>query len=450
MTAPASPPPFRAEAVASATSVTVVEDALEVGQPPLMVLWWGLAALVIGLLTWSATTDVPVKIGGQGILLSAGGLTDIVSDTEGRVVEMLVAPGDTVTAGSMVAVVDQAEQRLLLTAAEGELRDAQAARAEVLRFQDRDAEADRAWRMAREEGLTQTLRSAQERLRLMTEREQVVRDLAARSLATRDRAIGAQVELFTIRDQIETVRNDHRVLGLDAAMRQTQREKDLMVADQRVAQAERQVTTLNERIRRMGAIVSPFDGRVVEAKANTGQVVSRGGPLLTLVRSDVPGAEAGGLVGLIYVGAQDGKKLQTGMSVELSPATAPQQEYGYLRGRVVRVADTPASSAGMLRTLQNDALVTEFQRNQRTLFEVNIVMERNAQGGLRWSAGNGPPFTIEGGTPVAMQATVRNVRMISLGLPALQRWLGEDVRVAAAPPATTVAAPPRAAMAEAR
>jgi hypothetical protein len=32
----------------------------------------------------------------------------------------------------------------------------------------------------------------------------------------------------------------------------------------------------------------------------------------------------------------------------------------------------------------------------RTLFEVNIVMERNAQGGLRWSAGNGPPFTIEG------------------------------------------------------
>jgi HlyD family secretion protein len=430
---------FRAEAVESATSVTVVEDALEVVQPPLMVLWWGLAALVVGLLTWSATTNVPVKIGGQGILLSAGGLTDIVSDTEGRVVELLVAPGDTVVVGSVVAVVDQAEQRLLLTAAEGELRDAQAARAEMLRLQDRDAEVDRAWRAARDEGLSQTLRSAEERLRLMTEREQVMRDLAAQSLTTRDRAIGAMVELFTIRDQIETIRNDRRVLALDAAMRQSQREKDLLQADMRVAQAERQVATLNDRIRRLGAIVSPFDGRVVEAKANAGQVVNRGGPLLTLVRSDVPMAEAGELVGLIYVGAQDGKKLQPGMTVELSPATAPQQEYGYLVGRVVRVADTPASSAGMLRTLQNDALVTEFQRNQRTLFEVNIVMERNAQGGLRWSAGNGPPFTIEGGTPVAMQATVRNVRMISLGLPALQRWLGEDVRVSAAPAAATIA-----------
>ena len=439
MNTPNSEQTFRAEAVASATSVTVVEDALEVVPPPLMVLWWVLGGLVIGLLTWSATTNVPVKIGGQGILLAAGGLTDIVSDTEGRLVELLVAPGDTVTAGSVVAVVDQAEQRLLLTAAEGELRDAQAARAEVLRFQERDTDADRAWRVAREEGLTQTLRSAEERLRLMTQREQVVRELAAQSLTTRDRAIGAMVELFTIRDQIETIRNDRRMLGLDAAMRQTQREKDLLQADQRVAQAERQVTTLNERIRRMGAIVSPFGGRVVEAKANTGQVVNRGGPLLTLVRSDVPGTEAGGLVGLIFVGAQDGKKLQPGMTVELSPATAPQQEYGYLVGRVVRVADTPASSAGMLRTLQNDALVTEFQRNQRTLFEVNIVMERNAQGGLRWSAGNGPPFTIEGGTPVAMQATVRNVRMISLGLPALQRWLGEDVRVSAAPAAATVA-----------
>lgn len=439
MSNPPPEQPFRTEAVASATSVTVVEDALEVVQPPLMVLWWGLAALVIGLLTWSATSNVPIKIGGQGILLSAGGLTDIVSDTEGRVVEILVAPGDTVTVGSVVAVVDQAEQRLLLTAAEGDLSDAEAARAEVLRFQERDAEADRAWRMAREEGLTQTLRSAQERLRLMIEREQVVRNLAAQSLATRDRAIGAQVELFVIRDQIETVSNDRRVLGLDGAMRQTQREKDLMLADQRVAQAARHVTTLNERIRRTGAVVSPFNGRVVEAKANTGQVVSRGGPLLTLVRSDVPGTEAGGLVGLIYVGAQDGKKLQPGMTVELSPATAPQQEYGYLVGRVVRVADTPASSAGMLRTLQNDALVNEFQRNQRTLFEVNIVMERDERGELRWSAGNGPPFTIEGGTPVAMQATVRNVRMISLGLPALQRWLGEDVRVSAAPSATASA-----------
>jgi HlyD family secretion protein len=430
---------FRAEAVASATSVTVVEDALEVVPPPLMVLWWVLAALVIGLLTWSATTNVPVKVGGQGILLSAGGLTDIVSDTEGRVVEFLAAPGDTVTAGRVVAVVDQAEQRLQLTAAEGELHDALAARAEMLRFQERDAEADRAWRVARDEGLSQTLRSAEARLRLMTEREQVMRDLAAQSLTTRDRAIGAIVELFTIRDQIETIHNDRRVLGLDAAMRQTQRERDLLQADQRVAQAERQVATLNERIRRMGAVVSPFDGRVVEVKANTGQVVNRGGPLLTLARHDVPGAEAGGLVGLIYVGAQDGKKLQPGMTVELSPATAPQQEYGYLLGRVVRVADTPASSAGMLRTLQNDALVTEFQRNQRTLFEVNIVMERNARGGLRWSAGNGPPFTIEGGTPVAMQATVRNVRMISLGLPALQRWLGEDVRVSTAPAAATIA-----------
>jgi HlyD family secretion protein len=440
MDSPARPVYFREEAVASATSVTVVEDALEVVRPPLMILWCGLAALVVGLLGWSATTDVPVKIGGQGILLAAGGLTDIVSDTEGRVVELLVAPGDTVTAGAIVAVVDQAEQHLQLTAAQGELRDAQAARAEMERFQERDTAADLAWRTARDEGLGQTLRSARERLRLMTEREQVVRDLAARSLATRDRAIGAQVELFGIRDQIETVQNDRRVLGLDAMMRQTQRERDMLAADQRVAAGERAVSTLQDRIRRMGAIRSPFEGRVVEAKANAGQVVSRGGPLLTLVRSDVPGAEAGGIVGLVYVGAQDGKKLQPGMAVELSPATAPQQEYGYLRGRVLRVADTPASSAGMLRTLQNDALVTEFQRQQRTLFEVNIVLDRDEAGQLVWSGGSGPPFSIEGGTPLAMQATVRNVRMIALGLPALQRWLGEDVRVAAAPQ-RTVAAP---------
>jgi HlyD family secretion protein len=438
---PGKAPLFRPEAVASATSVTTVDDALEVVQPPLMILWSVLGTLTLGLIGWSAVTNVPVKVNGQGILLSAGGLTDVVSDTEGRVVEFVVRPGDMVAAGSIVAVVDQAELRLQLAAAEGELRDAEAARSELRRFQQRELEADRAWRAARDEGLAQSLRAAQERLRLLSEREAVVRDLADRSLATRDRAIGARIELFGVRDQIEALQNERRVLEMDAMTRQTQRERDLLSADQRVATAERQVTTLEERIRRMGAVRSPFDGRAVEMKANIGQVVHRGGALLTLVRSDAA-AEAGPLVGLVYVGAQDGKKLQPGMRVDLSPATAPSQEYGFLRGRVTRVADTPASSAGMLRTLQNDALVAEFQRSQRTLFEVNIELERDARGRPVWSGGSGPAFSIEGGTPTAMQATVRNVRMIALGLPALQRWLGEDVHIApaaAAPVAASVA-----------
>lgn len=424
---PAKQDLFRAEAVASASSVTSVDDVLEVVRPPMLALCSVLGALTIGLLAWSATTNVPQKVNGQGILLSAGGLTDIVSDTEGRVLEFAVAPGDIVRAGSVVAVVDQSELQLQLSAAEGELRDAQAARADLLRFQARDADADRAWRAARDEGLAQSLRAAEERLRLLTERELVVRDLADRSLTTRDRAIGARIELFGVRDQIESLRNERRVLEMDAAIRQTQRERDLLAADQRVANSERQVATITDRLRRMGAVRSPFDGRVVEAKANIGQVINRGGALLTLVRSDAD-AGLGPLVGLVYVSAQDGKKLQPGMPVDLSPATAPSQEYGFLRGRVVRVADTPASSAGMLRTLQNDALVAEFQRGPRTLFEVNIELPRDAAGRFNWSGGSGPPFSIEGGTPVAMQATVRHVRMIALGLPALQRWLGDDVR----------------------
>lgn len=428
---------FRAEAVASASAVTSVDDVLEVVRPPMLALCSVLGALTVGLVTWSAVTDVPVKVSGQGILLSAGGLTDIVSDTEGRVIEFAAVPGDIVRAGSVVALVDQADLQLQLSAAEGELRDAEMARAEMLRFQSRETDADRAWRAARDDGLAQSLRAAEERLSLLTEREIVIRELADRSLTTRDRAIGARIELFGIRDQIESLRNERRVLEMDATMRQTQRERDLLAADQRVANSQRQVATLRDRLQRMGAVRSPFDGRVVEAKANIGQVISRGGALLTLVRSDADAA-LGPLVGLVYVGAQDGKKLQPGMPVDLSPATAPSQEYGYLRGRVVRVADTPASSAGMLRTLQNDALVAEFQRGQRTLFEVNIELPRDAAGRLTWSGGNGPAFSIEGGTPIAMQATVRHVRMIALGLPALQRWLGDDVRVAPEAPPVTV------------
>jgi len=199
-----------------------------------------------------------------------------------------------------------------------------------------------------------------------------------------------------------------------------------MAANQKVDSAERQVAIINERILRQGAVRSDVGGRVVEIKVNVGDVVSRGVQLVKVVRGD----PADGLMAVVYVDIQDGKKLRPDMQVEIQPATTRRAEHGFLVGHITRVADAPASNSGMLRTLQNDALVKEFQNGHVAVFEVRVSIDRNAAGDLVWSNGSGPDFPIEAGTPLTLQATVRKVRMISLAFPALQRWLVDVEEIA--------------------
>lgn len=425
---------FRAEAAEAATSVSQVDDALEVVRPPVLAFCITLALLVVGVVVWASFTDVPIKITGQGILVSPGGVIDVVSESSGRINDIRFKPGDLIHPGDVVALVDQSEQKLKLAEAEGELQDAIAARDDMQRFQERDLHADEVWRQAREQAVNGNITSLQERQRMMTEREELVRQLAERGLITRDRAISAKIELFTIRSDLEAQRNELQTMTLDAARRQTQREKDMLAAEQRVATASRAVESARDRLKRYAAVLSPYGGRVVEAKANIGQVVSSGAPIVSIERDGALAGQGGDLVALVYVGAQDGKKLRHGMEADVSPASVRKEEHGHLIGRVDRVADTPASSVGMLRTLQNDALVGEFQKTLRTPFEIMIRLDRDAAGALRWSTGNPPKFSMDGGTLVSVEITVQKVRLIALALPILQQWLRLDLTDVATEP----------------
>ena len=111
--------------------------------------------------------------------------------------------------------------------------------------------------------------------------------------------------------------------------------------------------------------------------------------------------------------------------MEVSPSTTRREEDGFLRGRVEWVADSAASTAGLLRTLQNDQLAQGFTKSLGTPFEVRIRLLADPAGpqGLAWSSGRGPGFAVTGGTMVQVAVTVRRVRLIALAVPALRRWL---------------------------
>jgi len=421
---------FRKTALAAAAAPDRHDEALRLMRP--WTWWMGgalVAAALIGII-WSALVEVPLKVQGRGILLPPGGIVDIVSDTDGRIDALLVRPGDRVARGQPIARVDQSEVRLQLALAEGQAADALRQRDSLLAFQRREEAAADAFRLARDAALGQTLRLLEDRLGMMQQREEVLRTLSQQNLVNRDRFLFARVEVFQVREQIAAARNEREQLVLDQALKRTQRERESLEAERRVDETARQVEALRERLARLGAVLATHAGRVVESKANNGQVVSRGTPLVT-IEHDPEGRAAP--IAVIYVGAADGKRLAEGMRAEISPSSTRREEHGVVLGRIRRVADVPSSSAGLLRTLQNDQLVQSFSQTLGgTLFEVSVELETDTstQSGLSWSNGRGPAFAIESGTLADAEVTLRRVKLIGLAFPALRSGLTRNADAA--------------------
>jgi len=425
-----SNPLFRREAVAEAASPDRYDEPLRVMRSWTWATGITLLFLALAGLVWACFVDVPVKLSGRGILLAAGGVADIVADTEGRIERILAAPGERVEAGRPIATVDQADIRMQLSLAEAQAADADRQKRELTAFHGREAAAQIAFRVARDATLGNSLRLLDERLSMMTQREDVLRGLMQQNLINRDRALFARVEVFQVREQIAAARSEREQLVLDEALKRTQQEREALEAARRADETGRQAEALRTRLGRMGEVLAPFSGIVVEAKVNPGQVVSRGMPLLTVERD--PEGGRGAPVAILYVSAEDGKRLQPGLAVEVSPSSTRREEHGFVHGRITRVAQAPASSAGLLRTLQNDQLVRNFTSTLGALFEVEVALEADpaTRSGLRWSTRSGPPFGIESGTLVGAEVTVRSVRLIGLAFPALRRGLTREAAAA--------------------
>jgi HlyD family secretion protein len=127
---------------------------------------------------------------------------------------------------------------------------------------------------------------------------------------------------------------------------------------------------------------------------------------------------------VLYVPTQDGKKIEVGMEIHVAPATVKPEEYGYLVGRVARVADFPATTRSMLHVLKNDQLARQLAATGAP-FEVVAVLtpDDRTPSGFQWTSGNGPPVRIHSGTPAAARITVRTQRPLDLVVPALRKTL---------------------------
>lgn len=411
--------PFRQSALKRLASPEELDRTLSVTTPKGWIAVVALTAVVAAVIVWSFEGEVSSYVPSQGILVNHGGtIVDAVATGSGTLTRILPAPGDAVEAGEVVAETanfETAERfrsaRALVderATAVAELREAIAAEnalveENVVRQRERLEQLERSARESVETAQTRL----EDHLRLFDERV-ITRVTVERSQQAVDRT---QRELF------DTLRQRDDLEATDIRRRNEQRVR-LAEAEARLQAAERAANEMAALVDTQ-RIMAPVSGIVTEVKAAIGAVLGPGQP----VASIETGAEQ--LEMLMYLPATEGKKVEEGMEVLVSPSTTRREEYGSVRGVVEYVSEFPSSLESIVATLQNPALAQRVSASGAPYAgRVALVRDPSTASGFAWTSPKASNETLEAGTLATAEVRTGARAPITLAVPLIKEALG--------------------------
>ena len=374
---------FRQAALDRLASPERLDELMRVTSP---LGWIALAAIGVGILVatiWGFVGRITTKVDGQGILLRGDAVLDVTSSSEGRLLSIDVGVGDIVKAGQQVASVEQPDLELQLRNKQRELA--------TLRSQDSDqvSAVDRINARRRQQ------------LQELHKEAEVLEGLIKDGLATLAQKRQTEAQIAALEQEIA----NSRVMGAGRT--------------NLVAGVEDEISQLESALEDRRKVLSPYTGRVLELMIDPGNLVAPGSRILTLETLGAP------VDAVVYIPAQEGKKVLPGMRARISPSTVRVEEYGYIIGEVRSVADFPSTPEGLERTLRNSNLVSALSgRGAPIEVVVRLGLDAETPSGFDWSSSQGPPVQVFTGTLCGASVEVAAKRPAEYVLPFLKQLLG--------------------------
>jgi NHLM bacteriocin system secretion protein len=381
----------------------------------------GLTLLVVLGLVWSFVGRVPSNVTGPGILVRRGGILDVVAIAAGPVLALDVEIGDVVQKGDLIAKIAQPELENEISRARENLEELRTRQRELSKLSTLDQQLQGSYLRQKRTQLRTSIAAAKRNQEWLQSRLDSQTQLLAKGLIAEDDLQKTRLELQRAKDEI---RQNESLLGetsVSALARSKSALSELTTAELEINEAARNLQLLEEKLRLSSELSSPHTGRVIELRANEGDVVSIGSPILNLEPIG-DNADAASYEVVLYVPSGEGKKIRPGMQVRITPSTVQEEEYGFIAGKVTFVSDFPTTLKGMMRMLENEELVRAFMEQSKEpalTIRAEPARDPNTPSGFKWSSGKGPAVTITSGTPCKAAITVREQRPIALLLPSL-------------------------------
>lgn len=413
---------FRAAALDRAASPEQFDHLVVITKPSDWILTAVICLVLVAAIVWGVLGKIPTRVTGDGILISNGDrVVDAVSAAAGRLASVSVALGDHVVKGQPIAQIVQTDIEQKHSEAVAVLGERQRERA-VLAARVQSELAVKNQNFAKmEDALNQVIKATTQRVDFLTVDVRNLEDLLAKGYTTRKNLSDRREELTSAQQRLDDTRNQILKLRADKTDLETQRDRELRQSEFALSEAQRQVSATAESLSQNTRVISPIEGRVVEIKISPGSVLAVGTAVVEIE------SEGNKLEAVIYVPAEQGKKIKPGMQVHLEPSTVKREEYGMMLGSVETVSDFPMTPQGMTAVLHNETLVTKFSHDGAP-YAAKIVLEQDPSTatGYRWAVGDGPNLHLTSGTLARAEITTRRQRPLDLVIPLIRHLTGID------------------------
>jgi HlyD family secretion protein len=413
---------FRAAALDRAASPEQLDHLVVVTRPSDWVLTLVLCLCLGAIVLWGVFGRVPTRVSGDGILISHGGkVVDAVSGAAGRLASVAVMVGDHVNKGQAIAQIVQTDIAQRHNDAIAVLREKQGQHADLKAKVEAELNSKGQNFDKLEAALGQVIKATDQRIEYLTDDVKKLEDLFAKGYTTRRNMEDRRQELAQAQQRKIDTQNEILKLKSQRTDLETQRDRELQQSEFSLNEARRLESSTGELLNQNTQVISPIEGRVVEVKISQGSVLAVGTPVVEIE------SEGARLEAVIYIPAEQGKRIKPGMQVNLEPSTVKREEFGMMLGTVQTVSDFPMTPQGMSAVLHNDSLVKRFSRDGSP-YAATVVLEPDAATatGYRWAVGNGPSIQLTSGTLARAEITTRRQRPLDLIIPLIKHFTGID------------------------
>jgi HlyD family secretion protein len=393
--------------------------------------------LLLLFVGWAIAGTVPTTVDGRGVILQPSQVMQAQTSAAGRILTLRVKAGDRITQGALVATIDQAdilkriqENQSSIRALEAQDRTRTAAADRQVSLQKQQDELERMGMSSQRSALTRSLADATA-LRPTLERRAdsnrkmvkagllgfAAKDIVEDEAAIRDNE--AKIQDYTSRlgqfdgqsQQIETRSATLAKQVLDEA-----------VARRNEIEQIRKNISLDEfQMSRDGNIYCQYSGRVAEVMAAVGVVMPAGGRLLTIEAEKTEE----GLVSISYFPVRDGKRIQPGMRLQITPDTVERERFGGIVGTVFAVSPIPVTKEGVTGTIGNQEMVQSLMPGGAFIeVRARLDVDSGTASGYRWSSSRGPDMRVTSGLTHATRVTIEQRAPVTYLLPVLREISG--------------------------
>jgi HlyD family secretion protein len=469
---------FRKKALEHSSSPEQLDQLMQVVSPMKWLPLAALGSLVAFGLTWSIVGRIPITVTGQGVLVYPSKVVPFQSATSGQLQTINVRVGDFVKKGQLLGTIGQAElqkqllqQHAKLVELETQNQNAgvlQTQRSEVeiramqeqrLSLQQRLLQAQSLTPIIRDKdigaikqqrhNLQQRIQEAKALAPTLKDRLERRKKLKVEGAISEDTLLEAQQtyldgikKIADFEDQLKQLdinqvqaeksyrENLNQIADIKTQLRELD-SKEKTLAEQnfqssitrknQIQEVKRNIAQLQLQLQNNSQIKSEHTGRILEMTATPGQILSQGTRIGTIEVQE----KSAKLVSVAYLPVSEGKKVQKGMKLQITPSTVKRERFGGIMGTVNRVSAFPITKEGASNLVGNSEII-EGLISQGPHLQVIAELQPDTStfSGYQWSSSKGPQMKMSPGTTTSVRVTVEEQAPIAFVFPILKSWSG--------------------------